>query len=93
MDHKTFMEELSGRLDISLNSVNTLFESMTGEFSTHLSDLDEIVVAGFGSFEPRLREERIALHPATGKKLLVPPRIYLAFKPSPILKQKVNNGK
>ena len=93
MDNKKFTETLSARLDISLSSVNGMIEAMTQEMVKITSNLDGIVVPGFGVFEPRLREERISVHPASGKRLLVPPRIYLSFKTSPVLKQKINNGK
>ena len=93
MDNKKFTEELSGRLDISLTSVNSMIEHLTQEVVKIASNLDGIVVPGFGTFEPRLRDERISVHPASGKRLLVPPRIYLSFKTSPSLKQKINNGK
>lgn len=93
MDHKTFVDELSSRLDISVSSVNSLIEGLIGTVANTASNMDGIVVAGFGTFEPRLREERISVHPASGKKLLVPPRIFLQFKASPVLKHKINNGK
>lgn len=93
MDNKTFTEELSSRLDISLPTVNLLIESLCGEFAESAANLDGIVVPGFGVFDPKLREERISVHPASGKHILVPPRIYLTFKQSPLLKQKLNNGK
>ena len=92
MDNKTFLETLSSRLDISMATVNTLVECLGKEIAKTASNLDSVVVPGFGAFEPRLREERVALHPASGKRLLVPPRIYLAFKQSPVLKLKINNG-
>ena len=90
MDNKKFNEELSSRLDVSLSTVNLLIEGLNKEFAEIASNLDGIVVPGFGVFEPKLREERVALHPASGKRLLVPPRIYLSFKQSPVLKQKLN---
>lgn len=93
MDNKTFIQELSSRLDISLSSVETLISGLSEEVAKITSEMDEIVVPGFGIFEPRLREERVAVHPASGKKLLVPPRIYVWLKMSPVLKQRVNNGK
>lgn len=93
MDNKTFIQELSSRLDVSLSSVNALIEALCEETAKAASNMDEIVVPGFGTFEPRLREERVAVHPVSGKKLLVPPRIYLWMKMSPVLKQKLNNGK
>ena len=93
MDNKKFIEELSSRLDLSQQSVNTLIDLLSREVATTASNLDGIVVPGFGTFDSKLREERIAVHPASGKRLLVPPRIYLTFKASPVLKQKINNGK
>lgn len=93
MDNKKFMEELSSRLDLSMGTVGLLIDAMADEFAKSASNLDGIVVPGFGSFEPKLREERISVHPASGKCLLIPPRIYLSFKQSPVLKQKINNGK
>lgn len=90
MDNKSFIEELSSRLDISITSVNAMTEALCQEFVKTASNLDGIVVPGFGTFEPKLREERISVHPASGKRLLVPPRIYLSFKTSPVLKQKIN---
>lgn len=93
MDNKTFIEKLSSRLDISLASVNGMIEAMGKEIVNLSSNLDGLIVPGFGTFEPRLREERISVHPASGKRLLVPPRICLSFKTSPVFKQKINNGK
>lgn len=93
MDNKSFIEQLSGRLDISLSSVNTLIEGLSKEFVKAGSDLDSIVIPGFGIFETRVRNEKVSVHPASGKRLLVPPRVYLSFKQSPVLKQKLNNGK
>lgn len=92
MDNKKFVEELSSRLDISIASVNTMIEALNQEMVKTASNLDGIVLPGFGIFESKLREERIAVHPASGKRLLIPPRIYLSFKQSPVLKQKINNG-
>lgn len=90
MDNKKFCEELSSRLDVSLSTVNSLIESLTNEIAKTAGNLDGVVVPGFGIFESKLREERVALHPASGKRLLVPPRIFLTFKQSPVLKQRLN---
>lgn len=90
MDNKKFIEELSARLDVSVSTVTMLTELMAKEFARTATDLDTIVVPGFGTFESKLRGERISMHPASGKRLLVPPRIVLYFKQSPVLKQKIN---
>lgn len=93
MNNKSFVEELSARLDVSVDSVNTFIDSLGSVVAKTCSNLEGIVVAGFGTFEPKLRQERISVHPASGKRLLIPPRIYLSFKASPVLKQRINDGK
>ena len=93
MDNKSFIEELSRRLDISRDTVSMLIESLSDTMGRNASEMDGLAVPNFGVFEPRMRQERIGVHPATGKKLLVPPRISLVFKCSPALKQRINNGK
>ncbi|MCH5223854.1 MAG: HU family DNA-binding protein [Muribaculaceae bacterium] len=93
MDNKTFIEELSRRLDLSRETVGTLIENFSETLGKRASEMEGLAVPNFGVFEPRMRQERIALHPASGKRLLVPPRISLSFKCSPALKLKINNGK
>lgn len=93
MDNKKFIESLSERLDVSVATVSQLIETMSKELAVIGSDMDALVVPGFGTFEPKIREERVSVHPATGKRLLVPPRIFMTFKQSPVLKQRINHGK
>lgn len=93
MDNKTLTELLSKNLDISIDSVNSLINSLAEVVGERCSELDTISIPSFGSFEPRKRNERVSLHPASGKRLLVPPKISIYFKPSLILRQKIRDGK
>ena len=93
MDNKTFIEELSRRLDISRETVGLMIENLSDAIGRNTSEMVGLAVPNFGVFEPRMRKERISVHPATGKKLLVPPRISLVFKSSSSLKQRINYGK
>ncbi len=92
MDNKTLIELLSKRLDISTETTTQLIDGLAGSLGDCLEEADSVVVAGFGTFEPRKRMERVALHPATGKRLLVPPKIVVNFRSSQNLKQRINNG-
>ena len=78
---------------MSRETVAELTETLGTTLGKSASRMDGLVVPNFGIFEPKLRQERVAVHPGTGKQLLVPPRITLAFKCSPALKQRLNNGK
>ena len=53
-----------------------------------LQEGNAIGIQGFGAFEVKKKAERIVINPVTRLRLLVPPKLVLAFKPSPILKDK-----
>ena len=91
MDQKTFLETLSQRVNAGKEETS----EMIGAFCQVLTDAalagDSVTFPGFGSFEPRKRIERIAVQPSTGKRMLIPPKITMTFRPSTLLKQKVRN--
>lgn len=92
MDSKTFVETLSKNLDISRETVVQLIDGLAEIVGESGAELDSIMLPSFGIFEPRKRMERVAVHPASGKRLLVPPKIVMSFRPSPLLKQRIRNG-
>ena len=54
---------------------------------------NEVNVQGFGSFEVKKKNERVIVHPSTGKKILVPPKLVVGFKQSNVLKSQVKESK
>ena len=91
MDHKTFLETLSQRVNAGKEETSEMITSLCQVLTDTALDGDAVTFPGFGSFEPRKRIERIALHPSTGRRMLIPPKITLTFRPSTLLKQKVRN--
>lgn len=89
MDNKTLLETMSRKLDISTDTASQLVGAMAKAIGECGSELDPVSIPGFGTFEPRKRPERVALHPASGKRLLVPPKVVLNFRPSQTLKQRI----
>lgn len=92
MDNKTLVDTLSKNLDTSRETIQSLIDGLSATIGECGAELDSVAITGFGTFEPRKRMERVAVHPASGKRLLVPPKIVMGFKPSPLLKQKIRNG-
>ncbi len=92
MDNKTLVDTLSKNLDISRETVLSLIDGMAVVVGECGAALDSVTFPTFGTFEPKKRTERVAVHPASGKRLLVPPKIVMSFRPSPLLKQRVRNG-
>lgn len=88
MNNKDFLELLASRTGLSVedtsNNVNSLVEFMT----ERLCSGDYITAQGFGTFEVKKKNERVIVNPASHKKMLVPPKLTLNFKPSINLKER-----
>ncbi len=89
MDNKTFIETLGKRINAGKEETLEMLASLCTVIADAALDGDSVTFPGFGSFEPRKRLERIAVHPGSGKRMLIPPKISLTFRPSTLMKQKV----
>lgn len=54
---------------------------------------DTVSIPTFGVFEVKKRLERVVVSPSTGKRMLVPPKLVLAFRPVASIKEKLKNGR
>ena len=52
-------------------------------------DGDSVSLSGFGVLEVKKKNERVSVNPTTGKRMLVPPKLVLTYKPSSLLKDKL----
>ena len=89
MDNKKLIDTVAANLGRSPKDVNKLLEDFVGVLTARCSEMDSVHVPGFGSFEPKKRDERIMIHPSTGKRMLVPPKVVLGFRVSNVLKTKL----
>lgn len=86
------LEELSEKLGIGQEEVQQMTDALCDNIKQSALEMDSVAFPGFGSFEPKKRQERIAVHPSTGRRLLIPPKISLTFRPSASLKSKVKSA-
>ena len=89
MDNKKLVETLANNLGRSTTDVSKLIEALAGILRTRCGEMDSVSIPSFGTFEPKKRNERVMVHPSTGKRMLVPPKIVLGFKVSNVLKTKL----
>lgn len=89
MDNKKLVETVAANLGRSTDDVSKLLEAFAGVLSTRCGEMDSVIVPGFGTFEPKKRNERVMVHPSTGRRMLVPPKIVVGFKVSNVLKTKL----
>ncbi|MDD6228328.1 MAG: HU family DNA-binding protein [Bacteroidales bacterium] len=92
MDVKTLNSELGKRLNRDPEDINLLCEQLGAVIAESLANGDSVAIPSFGSFEPKKRMERVAVHPSTGKRILIPPKLSIMFRPSAMLKLKVRNS-
>ncbi len=90
MNNKEFISALSRSLDVSLSEAQEYVNILNSSIVNLLNDKDTLSVKGFGSFEVKKRLERVVTNPSTRQKMLAPPKLTLAFKPSPNFKETIN---
>lgn len=88
MNNKEFITELSNRLNYTNKDALQLAQAVATIITEQLQAGNVVAIQGFGSFEVRKKMERISVNPVTRKRLLIPPKLVLTYKPSSILKDK-----
>ena len=78
------------RLGITESRSQEAVDLFFGTIRQALIEGGKVSLTGFGTWEWKERAAREARNPRTGEKIHVPPRRVLVFKPSPILKKRVN---
>lgn len=89
MESKKLVETVAANLGRKPEDVDKLLDALAGVLRTRCGEMDNVVIPGFGSFEPKKRNERVLVHPGTGKRMLVPPKVVVGFKVSRVLKAKL----
>lgn len=80
--------ELAKRLGYTVKDTASLLQETVEVMTQKLQDGCTVGMTGFGTLEVRKKMERIAVNPATGQRMLVPPKLVLTYKPASSLKEK-----
>lgn len=91
MNNKELTGELSRRLGYTNKDASRLLASVTAIMGEELQEGKTIAIQNFGTFEVRKKMERITVNPVTKRRFLVPPKLILNFKPSPVWKERLKN--
>ena len=92
MNNKDFITELAQRTGYSSDDTQKLVNCVIEAMGDHFQSDDSVLVPTFGTFEVRKKMERVMVNPSTGQRMLVPPKLVLAFKPNVSWKERVKNG-
>ena len=78
------------RVGLSRTESAQLVELVLGEIAEAIVRGENVKLSSFGSFLVRAKGQRIGRNPKTGQEVPIEPRRVMVFKPSAILKQRVN---
>ena len=85
-------EALYQKVGLSRNESEQLLESVLNEIASSLASGEAVKISSFGSFSIRQKGQRIGRNPMTGEPVQILPRKVLVFRPSHVLKDRVNSA-
>ena len=86
-------EAVFNAVGLSRNDSSQMVEDILEEVCGALARGETVKLSSFGSFLVRQKGQRIGRNPKTGTEVPISPRRVMVFKPSAILKQRINaNG-
>ena len=83
-------EAVYQEVGLSRNESAELLESVLGQISEALAREETVKISSFGSFTVRRKGQRVGRNPRTGEEVPILPRKVLVFRPSQVLKKRIN---
>ncbi len=83
-------EAVYHQVGLSRNESAELVESVIAEISQALERGDVVKISSFGSFAIRHKGQRVGRNPKRGVVVPIDPRRVMVFKPSNVLKARIN---
>jgi len=84
-------EAVYEEVGLSRNESADLVESVLDEISGCLVTGDHVKISSFGSFLVRQKNGRVGRNPKTGEEVPIDPRRVLVFRPSQVMKDRINS--
>lgn len=92
MNNKDFISKMSTEIDMPLTETQNVVDTIISAMGRQFESGDVVQIPSFGMFEVKKHKERIMVNPTTGKRMLVPPKLVLGFKPSSIIRGHFKKG-
>lgn len=83
-------EAMVQKVGLPRNESQEMVELILKEISDSLAAGHQVKLSSFGSFGIRSKGQRIGRNPKTGKEVPITPRRVLVFRPSNIMKDRIN---
>ena len=83
-------EAVYQEVGLSRNESADLVEFVLDEIAKSLIEGETVKISSFGSFYVREKGQRVGRNPKTGEEVPILPRRVLVFRPSHVLKDRIN---
>jgi integration host factor subunit alpha len=83
-------ETIYAEVGLSRNESADLLEMVLERMTAELQSGQSVKISGFGTFSVRQKGRRIGRNPKTGEEVPILPRRVLVFRPSHVLKARIN---
>lgn len=85
-------EAVYQEVGLSRNESAVLLEAVLNYMSEALVREETVKISSFGSFSVRKKGQRIGRNPKTGEEVPILPRKVLVFRPSQVMKSRINES-
>jgi integration host factor subunit alpha len=85
-------EAVFQEVGLSRNESSELVESVLQHVSDALARGETVKISSFGTFSVRTKSARMGRNPKTGEEVPISPRRVLTFRPSHLMKERVDAG-
>jgi integration host factor subunit alpha len=84
------VENVHRKIGFSRKESAEVLEAVISIMKSTLESGEKLKIPRFGNFEVRHKADRRGRNPKTGETITIPARRVLTFKPSPVLRQALN---
>jgi|TARA_Y100000310_G_C20699247_1_gene828156 integration host factor subunit alpha len=88
---KDLSNKIHQNLGFSKNYSSTIVDNFFETLIQEIIKSNKIKISSFGTFKVINKKERIGRNPKTKEKAIIVPRKVVRFKPSLLIKEKINN--
>ena len=85
-------EAVFNAVGLSKNESADLVENVLQHMADALVDGEQVKISSFGTFSVRNKNERVGRNPKTGEEVTIEPRRVLTFRPSHLMKDRIETG-
>ena len=86
-------EAVHAEIGLSRADSALLVEQVLGKIGDALVDGRNVKISSFGTFVLRQKGQRLGRNPKTGEEVPIEPRRVLTFRPSQLMRDRINGGK